>query len=73
MIESIVDLHDMSQNAVYLFDWFDSLRPGQQFFSYDGTGLSVLNQHYAEINVSYFSKQRSAAGNLGLRCYGCNI
>ena len=44
MIESIVDLHEMSQNVVYLFAWFDSLRPGQQFFSYDGTGLPVLNQ-----------------------------
>ena len=45
MIESIVDLREMSQNAVYLFDKFDSFRPGQQFFSYDETGLPVLNQY----------------------------
>ena len=31
--------------TVYLFDWFDSLRPDQQFFSYNGTGLPGLNQY----------------------------
>ena len=30
---------------VLLFVLFDSLRPGQQFFSYVGTDLPVLNQY----------------------------
>ena len=37
---------------VYLFVWFNSLRPSQHFFSYVGTGLFGLNQFYAGINVS---------------------
>ena len=40
-MESIVDLPETSQNVVCMFDWFDSLLPGQQFFSYDGTGRTM--------------------------------
>ena len=29
----------------FLFVWFDSLRPGEQFFSYVGTGLPEFNQY----------------------------
>ena len=43
--ESIVDLHETSQNVVYVFDWFDSLSLGQHFFSYDGTGPPGLNTY----------------------------
>ena len=45
MIESIVDLYEMSQNAVCLFDCIDYLGPSQYFFSYDGTGPPGLNQY----------------------------
>ena len=34
------------------FFLFDSLRPGQQFFSYVGTGLPGLNQYKVGVNVS---------------------
>ena len=43
------------------FVWFESLRPSQQFFSYVGTGLPVLNQYSARINVSYSRIQCSSA------------
>ena len=45
----------------FLFN-FDSLRPGQQSFSYIGTGLPGLNQYYARINVSCSRPQHSDAG-----------
>ena len=39
-------MHNIVLNWLYpcLFQ-FDSLRPSQQFFSYVGTGLPVLNQY----------------------------
>ena len=44
------------------FDWFNSLRPGQQIFSYTGTGLPRLNHYLARINVSCSRTQHSDSG-----------
>ena len=47
---------------LFLFVWFDSLRPSQQSLSYIGTGLPGLNQYWARINVSCSRTQHSDAG-----------
>ena len=46
-------------HLLFLFVCFESLRPSQQFFSYDGMGLSGLNQYKARNNVSCSRTQHS--------------
>ena len=50
------------KDQIFLFVWFDSLRPGQQFFSYVGTGLPGLDHNLARINVSCLRTQHSDTG-----------
>ena len=45
-----------------LYFVFDFLYPSQQFFNHIETGLSGLNQYYAEDKVSYSRTQCSAYG-----------
>ena len=43
------------------------LRPSQQYFSYVGTGLPVLKQYLARINVSYSRTQHNDANEARTR------
>ena len=50
-----------------MFVWLYSLRPSQLFYSYVLTGLPVLNQYLAMVNVSCSKTQPNEAGEARIR------
>ena len=54
-------------SVTILFDWFDSLHPSSQSFSYVVTALSELNQFWARIYVALSRAQSSDTGDARTR------
>ena len=59
-LKSVCDIV-MASVRLFLFVWFCSLLPSQQFFSYVETGFPGMNQYQARINVSCLRTQQSDA------------